>query len=37
LVATPDINGVSSIGWTLFGIGALTRIPLVLEVLGKRK
>ena len=23
-------------GWALFGIGALTTIPLVMEVLGKR-
>ena len=26
-----------AIGWTLFGIGALSTIPLALEVLGKRK
>ena len=26
-----------AIGWTLFGIGALSTIPLALEVLGKRR
>ena len=26
-----------SIGWTLFAIGALSTIPLALEVLGKRR
>jgi len=25
------------VGWTLFGIGALSTIPLALEVLGKRR
>ena len=25
-----------SVGWTLFAIGALSTIPLALEVLGKR-
>jgi hypothetical protein len=26
----------SAAGWTLFGVGALTTIPLLLHVLGKR-
>jgi hypothetical protein len=25
-----------AVGWTLFGVGALTTIPLALEVYGKR-
>ena len=26
-----------AVGWTLVGVGALTTIPLALEVLGKRE
>jgi hypothetical protein len=26
-----------AVGWTLVGVGALTTIPLALEVLGKRQ
>jgi hypothetical protein len=31
------IDQRKAIGWTLFGIGALSTIPLALEVLGKRR